>query len=121
MLHQYFGFDGFFVAAVLKCINDALLMLCSKCFDRHFQLYLVVPVDADKLVMFQTDDIALLVGNDLRYMNELARLVRQHDGNREDPVSHNQAVLNHVRNRDDVRIAPAQDRDNFLVPAVQML
>ena len=67
----------------------------------------VLVVDADELVVFQTDYIALLFGEKCGNLGQLAWLVRKQDGYGEDSVSLDQAVLHDGGHGDDVHIAAA--------------
>ena len=62
-------------------------MLGSECLHRDTQLHSRIPVGADKLIMFQFDDISFFVCNDRCHSYQFARLVRKKHCNRENTVS----------------------------------
>ena len=70
--------------------------------------------------MLELDDIAVDIRDQAGYPVQLARLVRQQDGDRKDPVAQDQALLDDRGHGDDVHIAAAQDTDHLLVPAVDV-
>ena len=77
----------------LNRVQNLLLMFAPERLKRNCQLHRRIPVRTDKLVMVKADHIPLILSNDLRHTHQFARLVRQHDGECEDPVPLDQAML----------------------------
>ena len=82
-------------------------MLRPKRLHGDAQLHRRIPVGADKLVVLQLDDIALLLRNGGGHPHQLARLIRKQDGYGKDPVSLDQSVLYDGGHGDHVHIASA--------------
>ena len=95
------------VSLLLKCFHNALLMLMAECLHSDNQLHRRVAVDADKLVMFQFNNIALLLRNQRRNIRKLTRFVRQKHGNGENPAPRNQPMLYNRGHRNHIHIAAA--------------
>ena len=70
--------------------------------------------------MLQADDVALVLGDDLRHAHQLAGAVGQKHAHREDAVALNKAVLHHRRHGDDVHVAAGKDGDDLLAREIQM-
>ena len=68
-------------------------MICSECVHGDSKFYGCVSVGAYELVVIQLDDVALVLGDDTGYAYEFAWLVRDEDGDSEDSVSLDEAVL----------------------------
>ena len=96
-------------------------MLCAEGLQRHLQLHAVLAVDVDKLVVLQLDDVALQIGNQLGYPQQLAGAVRQMDREGEHPAAVDESVLNDGGHGDNVHIAAGEDGDHILSLAVQMI
>ena len=80
-----------FVSFFFQCFHNPFFVFGTKCFQGNLQLYGCVTVDADKLVVVQFDDIALLFCNDRSHSHQFAWLIRQKNGYGKDPVSLDQA------------------------------
>ena len=80
-------------------------MLCSVCFQCYLKFHCLVTVGADKLVVIQFDDVALVFCNDGCNTYQFTRLVRDQDRNSKDSVSLDQTMLNNRRHGDHVHIS----------------
>ena len=101
--------------------HDGVLVVGAVSLHCDAQLHSRVSVDADDLVVFQTDYVALLFGEKCGNLGQLAWLVRKQDGYGEDSVSLDQAVLYDGGHGDDIHVAAAQDGDDLLVFHLHML
>ena len=77
----------------------------AKGLDRNTELDGLAAVRGVELVVLQLDHIALLICDHLGDADQRSRLVGKQDGDREDPVSHDQTVLNDGSHRDDIHVA----------------
>ena len=96
-------------------------MLVAEGFQSDPQFHFAQPVDADKLVVIQLDDIALLLGHDFCHMEQLAGAVGQHDGEGEYPAAVDQPVLHQAGHGDHIHVAAGEDGHHIFALAVQML
>ena len=94
-------------AAFLQALYDPVLVLGAEGFYGDAQLHALLAVRADELVVVKLDDVALLLGDELGHLYQLAGLVRKDGGDCEDPVSLDQAELYHGGHGDDIHIAAA--------------
>ena len=62
-------------------------MLGAESLQCNAQFYGSIPVNGDKLVMLQFDDIAVLLRNNIGYMAQLPRTVGQKHRYRKNPVT----------------------------------
>ena len=88
--------------------------------DGYTQLYGGVAVSRDELVVIESNDVALALGDDLGDIDELARAVGQEHADREDTVALDQSVLHDRRHRDDVHVAAREDRHDLLPREVEV-
>ena len=82
-------------------------MVGAKCFHGDPKLYSCISVGAYKLVVIQFDDISLIFSDDAGYPYELTWLVRDEDGDGEDSVSLDEAVLYNRGHGDYVHVSTA--------------
>ena len=112
ILHHYLH-ESWPEAAFLQALYDPVLVLGAEGFYGDAQLHALLAVRADELVVVQLDDVALLLGDELSHLYQLAGLVRKDGGDCEDPVSLDQTELYHGGHGDDIHIAAAQDGNDF--------
>ena len=81
--------------------------------DRDRQHDLLEAVGDLRLVVVELDDIGILFGEDARDVEQLARLVRQLDGEAEDAAACNQGLVDERRDGRDVDVAARDDGDDL--------
>ena len=101
--------------------HDGVLVVGAVSLQCDAQFHSRISVDADELVVFQTDYVALLFGEKCGNLGQLAWFVRKQDGDGKDSVSLDQAVLYDGGHSDDIHVAAAQDGDDLLVFHLHML
>ena len=74
-------------ALCLERLDDLLLVRGAERLDGHAQLHGGVAVGRDKLVVVESDDVALALGDDLGNVDKLAGAVGQEHADREDAVA----------------------------------
>ena len=82
-------------------------------FDGDLQLYLFEAVRDLGLVVVELDDIGVLVGEDLRYLQQLARFIRKLYGEAEDAAARDECLVDERGDRGNVDIAAAHDGRNL--------
>ena len=71
----------------MQRFDDPLLVFASKCLQRDLQLYSCISVDADKLIVIQTDDITLFFSNNGRHAAPVHPAYPEAVQNRENTIS----------------------------------
>ena len=61
------------ISVLLECLDDAHLVIGTKCFKRDRQFYCRIAICADKLIVFKFNDIALLLSDDRRHTSSPGR------------------------------------------------
>ena len=82
-------------------------MLMTKCLQRNLKFNSGVTVDADKLVVLQTDDITLKLCDHICDIHKLARTIRKLYGYGKYTSSLDQTMLYHGGHRNDIHVAAA--------------
>ena len=82
-------------------------MFCAVSFYGDAQLHCRVPVDADELIVFQADYVALLFRKKRGNLGQFTRLIRKQDGHGKYPVSLDQTVLYDGSHGNDIHVAAA--------------
>ena len=95
------------IAVIKQSLDNSILMLVSEGLHRDRQLHRTVTVDADKLVMLQTDDIALGLRDNACHIDQLARTIGQKYGYGEYAAALDQSVLYDRGYRNNVHIPSA--------------
>ena len=108
------------VPVIRKCIDDLLLVFRAESFKCDPQFHCRIAVDGNELVVLELNDISVDAGNDPGYSVQFARLVGKAHRDREDPVSHDETLLNDAGHCDDVHIAAAEDGYHFFAPAANV-
>ena len=103
-----------FVAVGVERLDDLLDVLLVVRLDRDRQHDLLEAVGDLRLVVVELDDIGILFGKDARDVEQLARLVRQLDGEAEDTAACNQGLVDERRDGRDVDVAARDDGDDLL-------
>ena len=109
------------ISMLLECLDDAHLVIGTKCLKRDRQFYCRIAICADKLIVFKLNDIALLLSDDRCHTHELARTIRKQYRYGKDPVSLNQSMLYDGCHCDDIHIATGENRNDLLSLYIQML
>ena len=95
-------------------------MVGAEGLEGDAQLYGRVPVRGDELIVLELDDIPLLFRDGLGHGRQFPGLVGKKDGNRENPVPHDQAMLNDGGHGDDIHIPAREDAGHILSLFFQM-
>ena len=104
---QYRSDNSRLASCFLECCYDLVLVICSECFHSDPKFYGCISVCAYKLVVIQFDNVTLVLGDDTGYAYEFAWLVRDKDGNGEDSVTLDEAVLYYGGHGDHIHVSAA--------------
>ena len=81
----------------------------------NFELNFFEAVGNECLVMFEFDNVGVGIGEDLRYFEQLAWFVREHNGKAEDTATGDKGFVDQGCNGRDIDIAAGDDRCYFFV------
>ena len=98
------------ISGIFQCLDDGLFMFVAKGFHRDGKFYCSISVDADKLVMLQTNDISLCFGN---HFGDMKQFTRKLNGYGKDTSALDQSVLNNRGHCNDIHISTTQDGNDF--------
>ena len=95
------------VAFFFQSLEDLLLVVSAIRFHGDPQFHRCISVDRNKLIMFQLDDVTVLIGDGSRYFHKFSGLVRQQYRYGEDAILLDQAVLHDGGHSDHIHVAAA--------------
>ena len=84
-------------------------MLSAIGFYSYIQSNLLEAVCYLGLIVIQLDNIGILISQNLRYLQQLARLIRQQYGEAEDAAAGHHSLINQRRNGGNINITTADD------------
>ena len=102
---QYRSNNPRLASRLLKCCYNLVLMVGTEGFHSDPKFHSCISVGAYELVVIQFDDISLIFSDDAGYPYELTWLVRDEDGDGEDSVSLNEAVLYNRGHGDHIHVS----------------